>query len=195
MSRSLSRRTSAVALIGALALSMAGCGGDDASDKAPSSSNGDNDPGTAPGADGADLPEICDLVTAEEVGEVLGATVALEPGPSGADCEFSIPDDVRGYSGTLGALSVDTGNGGFDALQSGAGAVMDDPADHDVDVADGGFVTTGTVFGGENLQSSGGALVGGVAYTATVIQGSGHSEEEMVAITQQLLELVVGKIS
>ncbi|WP_162602454.1 hypothetical protein [Nocardioides daejeonensis] len=193
------RRTPAALAASAtvLLLLLAGCDSD-SSDSSSSSNQqtqdtgNDNNAGTAPGSDQVELPVLCDLVTAEDVGGILGLTVELEAGPFD-DCEFSAPDDLRDYSGALGALSVDTGNGGFDALKSGSKAAMDAPVEHEIPVGDAGYVTTGTVFGGENLQASAGALVGGVAYTVTLIQGSGHTEAEMVEVSQRLLELVLSR--
>jgi hypothetical protein len=184
-----------LAVVGML---VAGCGGDDDSDAdtAPDDSSSDAsapDPGTdesdAPEAPD-ELPVFCDLVTAEQVGEALGGDVTLETGPFDA-CEFS-QSDVYEYSGSLGVVEVDPGNGGFEAYMSGSEATLTNAVVHDVPgVGDGAYVTTGTFGTGENLQAAGGVLVGGVVYTVNVSQAAGHTEDEMVAISEKLLALMV----
>lgn len=184
----------ALLLLGAL---VSGCGddGDNGSNDTGSSSTGDtgdtgdNDTGEAPEA--GELPKFCELVTAEQVTEAVGAPVTLETAPFDS-CEFD-QEDPRAVSGSLGVVEVGTDNGGFESYRSGASAALTDGVDHPVDgLGDEAFVATGTFGGGESLQAGGGVLVGGgLVYTVNLTQSTGMGEDELVAISTKLLELLV----
>lgn len=181
-------------LVGVMA---AGCGGgDDPADEdqptSAGSSAGSDTGDTGSGDAGtAALPVFCDLITAEEIGATIGATVTTSTGPFDA-CEFS-QDDARALSGSLGATDV-ADSGGYEGYQFGTKATMDDPTRHEFDLGDpgdGAYVDIGTVFGGENLQVAGGVLVGDVIYTLNLAQGNGLSEDELVATSEALLQLML----
>ncbi|WGX96475.1 hypothetical protein [Nocardioides sp. L-11A] len=176
----------------------AGCGDDGgtSSDPAPAAS-------TATGTDGTDgtgrtdgdpgdevtLPVFCDLVSADQLTAAVGAAVTTSTGPFDG-CEFD-QEDPRALSGSLGAVDVAAG-GGYEAYQSGSQGAMDEPVRHDIDgLGDAAYVDIGTVAGGANLQVGGGVLVGDVVYTLNLAQGTGMSEDELVAISEQLLRLMV----
>lgn len=190
-----SRALAALVGLVLLAATATGCGDDDpkpAADSPGSATSDTSDAGEDTGGDTgapAGLPKFCDLVTPEEVTAAVGAAVTLETGPFDA-CEFG-QEDPRALSGSLGAVEVDTGNGGFAAYRSGSRTTLDDGVDHPVaGVGDEAFVATGTFAGGENLQGAGAVLVDGTAYTLALSQGSGLSEEELVAIGEKLLRLM-----
>ena len=181
-----------LALVGAVAT---GCGDDGGSDK----DSGSADPGNTTveeggdgegGSEGGELPKFCDLLTADQLSEAVGATVTVTTGPFDA-CEFS-QEDPRAVSGSVGAVEVDTGNGGFDAYKTGSTSVLTDAVEQSIDgLGDGAFVTTGSFGGSENLTAAGGVLVGGTVYTVNLAQSVGLSADELVAIGQHLLELLV----
>ena len=183
-------------LVGALAV---GCGddGDGGSGTDGSDSSGSGDPaaeeedGSGDAGEPGALPKFCELLTAEQVSEAVGAPVTLEAGPFDA-CEFS-QEDPRAASGSLGVVEVGTDNGGFEGYRSGASASLTNAVEHPVEGAgEEAFVTTGTFGGSESLQAGGGALVdGGRVYTVNVAQANGLSEEELVTISENLLQLVV----
>lgn len=161
-----------------------GCGGDEPASSSPESASGSASTATA-----ADLPKFCDLLSAEDIGSTVGATVTTETGPFDA-CEFD-QEDARALSGSLGATDV-SGNGGYETYQAGTKGVMESPARHDFSgVGDQAYVDLGTVMGGENLQVAGGVLVGDVVYTLNLSQGAGMSEAELVAVSEKLLTLMV----
>lgn len=173
----------ALSLIGVVA---AGCGGDDAGDDTKKDASSSTDDGSDDGG----LPKFCDVITAEQISEATGATMTTEVGPFDA-CEFS-QDDPRALSGSLGTTEVDTGNGGFEAYRSGAGATLDDATTKDLaGLGDGAFMSVGTFAGGENLQAAGGVLVGGTVYTVNLVQGAGMSEDELVGIGEALIKLML----
>jgi hypothetical protein len=181
-----------------VSLLVAGCGGDDDEPDADpgrgdtSSDAPPADPGTdEPAAPEEELPIFCDLLTPEQVGEALGgAEVQLETGPLDA-CEFS-QSDVYEYSGSLGAVVVDTGNGGYEGFKGGIEGTLDDVVVHDIEgLGEQAFVTTGSFGGSEHLQAAGGVLADGVLLTVNISQVSGHSEDEMVAAGEKLLRLMV----
>jgi hypothetical protein len=188
----------ALAVVG---LVVSGCGGDEDSDADSGRDDNTSDSsGTDPGTDvdtdvdepatEDDLPVFCDLLTAEQVGEAVGATVTVATGPFDA-CEFK-QEDVYEYSGSLGAVIIDNGNGGYDAYKTGGAAALTDPVTHDIaGVGEDAFVTTGTFGGGESLQAGGGVLVGGIVYTVNISQAADHTEDEMVAISEKLMTLMV----
>ncbi|MBF4162345.1 hypothetical protein [Nocardioides acrostichi] len=173
---------------------LAGCGSDD--DSAPDLADPADSaaaPVTASPTEAVDatLPDLCAELSDAQVSDALGVAEQLTPGTSGT-CDFAAPSDVRAFSGSLGVLPVDIGNGGFEGLKSGGQATLDQPHEHDLDgIGDDAYVLVGPFAGGDNLQASGAALVGGTAFTVTLVQGSGHSEDDVVAAAQKLLELAV----
>lgn len=183
-----SRALASLAGLVLVVVTAAGCGEDDPGPATggTAGSSTDSTVSTEPAA----LPRFCDLLTPEQVTAAVGAAVTLETGPFDA-CEFGQDDDPRALSGSLGAVEVDTGNGGFDAYRSGTAGSLDDAVEHPVPgVGDDAFVTTGTFAGGESLQGAGAVLVGGTAYTLALAQASGLSEEELVAVGEKLLRLM-----
>lgn len=177
-------------LVAALA---AGCGDDG---KGDTKGDGGGDPTTSssdPGSDSGEpeaLPKFCDLLTADQVTEAVGAPVTLTTGPFDA-CEFD-QDDPRALSGSLGVVEVGTDNGGFESYRSGSKGSLDNGVDHPVTgVGEEAFVTTGSFAGGESIQAAGGALVdGGRVYTVNLAQASGMTADELVAISEKLLKLM-----
>lgn len=182
-------RLAGLLMIGVLA---SGCGddGDDGGSADDGSGTTDSSATDAGDADSGELPKFCDLLTADQVTAAVGAAVTLTTGPFDA-CEFK-QEDPRAVSGSLGAVQVDTGNGGYDAYVSGASGALTDATEHPVDgIGDDAFVTTGTIGGGESIQTAGGALVGGTVYTVNLSPGPGMGADELVAIANELLQLLV----
>lgn len=183
----------ALLLIGTLA---AGCGDDGGgSGTDGSDSNGgptaDAEDGSGDSGEPGTLPQFCELLTAEQVSEAVGAPVTLETGPFDA-CEFS-QEDPRAASGSLGVVEVGADNGGFEGYRSGASATLTNAVEHAVEGAgEEAFVTTGTFGESESLQAGGGALVdGGRVYTVNVAQSAGLTEEDLVGISERLITLLV----
>ncbi len=181
-----------------LSMVVAGCGGDDDEPDADPG-RGETSSDAPPGDTGTDesaapeveLPVFCDLLTPEQVGEALGgAVVQLETGPLDA-CEFS-QSDVYEYSGSLGAVVVDAGNGGFEGFKGGIEETLEDAVVHDIKgLGERAFVTTGAFGGTEHLQAAGGVLADGILFTVNISQIASHSEDEMVAAGEKLLRLMV----
>jgi len=116
--------------------------------------------------------------------------VTLETDPFGG-CAFS-QEDPRALSGTLGATELGEGAGGYETYQSGTKGAMDGPTRHEVPgLGDAAYVDIGTIAGGENLQVAGGVLSGTVIYTLNLAQATGMTEDELVAISETLLKLLV----
>lgn len=186
-----------------IGLVAAGCSDDgttaDATTDDTASSGVATDTGTGD-TDGGDdaapavLPKFCDLLTPDQVADTVGVPVTLDTGPFDA-CEFS-PEDARALSGSLGSTDVGQGNGGYETYQSGTSATMDAASRHDFDgLGDAAYVDIGTVFGGENLQVAGGVLVGTVVHTVNLSQGVGLGEDELAAVAEKLLRLMVDATS
>lgn len=176
-------------LVAALA---AGCGDDGGSDTTgdggadPTTSGSEQEPGAG---EPAALPKFCDLLTADQLTEAVGAPVTLTTDPFGG-CAFA-QEDPRALSGTLGATELGEGAGGYETYQSGTRGALDDPTRHDVPgLGDGAYVDIGTIAGGENLQVAGGVLSGTVIYTVNLAQGAGLGEADLVAISEKLLTLM-----
>lgn len=177
-----------------IGLVVAGCGddaaGDAARDTGTTATTADSDVVDSGDDTPAELPKFCDLLTPEAVAEVVGAAVTLETAPFDA-CEFD-QEDPRALSGSLGTTDVGRGNGGYETYQSGTSATMDTASRHDFDgLGDAAYVDIGTVFGGESLQVAGGVLVGTVVHTVNLSQGIGLGEDELAAIAEKLLGLMV----
>ena len=132
-------------------------------------------------------PLFCDLLSPEQIGQVIGAEVTTATGPFDA-CEFS-QEDARALSGSLGV--TDIVGGGYEAYQYGTSATMDAPSRHEFDLGSGAYVDVGTVAGGENYQVAGGVLVGDVIYTLNLAQGVGMSQEDLLLAGEALLRLML----
>jgi hypothetical protein len=176
------------ALTLALALAVAGCGGDSGADGAgasePSGDAGDSSAGEPAGTE--DAVDVCALVTAEQVGAVLGATVTLSEVPGGG-CTFG-QEDPRATSVALSSSVVDEAAGGFDGAVSGVTAVVEgEPVD--VPVGDRGLLVVGPAFGGESDQGGGLVQIGSTLVQVTLLQGGDLSADEVGALTTDVLQL------
>lgn len=172
-------------LVAALA---AGCGDDGESD---AKGDGGTGPTTSSsdGGEPAALPKYCELLTADQVTEAVGAPVTLETDPFGG-CAFS-QEDPRALSGTLGATELGEGAGGYETYQSGSKGAMDTSTRHDVSgLGDAAYVDIGTVAGGESLHVAGGVLSGTVISTLNLAQATSMGEDELLAISEKLLALM-----
>lgn len=177
-------------LVGALA---SGCGDKDDPGGATGDPAGTTTSGAAEGGTDAasgELPRFCDLLDADQLSEAVGEAVTLTTGPFDA-CEFD-QEDPRALSGSLGATDLGAGAGGYESYQSGTGGSLSTPTRHDFDgVGDAAYVDIGTLGGGESLQVAGGALVGHVIYTLNLSPGADMTEDELVAVSEALLRLMV----
>jgi hypothetical protein len=186
MTRPMTRMTTAAALT--LLLLTAACGGGSAESADPTGA------GTpAEDAAGASLPEdICSAFTAAEFEAVVGAPGTLESLPGGG-CEYS-QEDPRAVSVSINALPVVAASD-YDAARSGATSTLDSPEITDGETpGDHSFVGIGTMFGGDNLQGSGGATNGEVIVLTTVIQAEGLPADKVSALSVDLLELAAAKL-
>lgn len=155
---------------------------------AASSDAGSDSANDSTGSDA--VPMFCDLLTAEQIGTAIGATVTMTQGPMDL-CEFT-QEDPRALGGSVGATRVDIGNGGYEGYVTGARLTLTDPVEVSLEgIGEQAFITTGTFAGGENLQGAGGVLVGGTVYTVNLSQGSGLTQEQLVEAGTNLLKLLV----
>ena len=153
------------------------------------SADADSD-STSDGGESAAGPMFCDLLTADQIGAAIGATVTMTQGPMDL-CEFT-QEDPRALGGSVGATRVDIGNGGYEGYVTGARLTLTDPVEVSLEgIGEQAFITTGTFAGGENLQGAGGVLVGGTVYTVNLSQGSGLTQEQLVEAGTKLLTLLV----
>lgn len=185
----LRTRLAALATLPLILLSTS-CGGDDAAPTAQS----DPDSTTSTGDTGsASIPdEICSVFTAADFEAVVGAPGTLEEQPGGG-CEYS-QEDPRDVTVTINALVV-AAESDYDAARGGATGPMDEPVITDGDSpGDHSFIGIGTMFGGDNLQGSGGATNGKVIVLTNVIQARGLPSEEITRISTSLLELAAAKL-
>ncbi len=173
-------------ILSAVLLSTLGaCGGgdDDPPGTGAGTSTSSADAGDAAPAEAADP---CDVLTADEVGAVLGGAVTAKEVPGGG-CGFD-QDDPRAPS--VGILAVSGAGGGFDASKQGV-VVEGDPQDVP-GVGDGAWMAIGTA-GGENLQGQGVVAVGDQLVNITLVQGDGLDRPAVASMTVALLTLVASK--
>ena len=180
MGRALPAVLLAVCLVGT------GCGG--GSDDGGPSAHGSSAAGSTVGAaDPADA-DLCSVVTADQVGQVLHEKVTLTKDIV-SGCRFEPAGDVREISGSMAVTAIASG-GAFDGVRTGIEATMTNPTTVDVPgIGDQAFVTTGTT-GGDNVHASGAALLGDDFLQVTLIQGAGHTQQEMATDAKALLTLV-----
>ncbi|CAN5587351.1 hypothetical protein BH11ACT8_BH11ACT8_08470 [soil metagenome] len=196
----------AVTLAAALLLPaglLSACGSDEEPTAAGSPSPAAVDDGAGdPSTDAAEEPsepvdtgsgevaDICTLVTAEEIGDVVGGTVTSEEVPGGG-CSFS-QDDPRAPSVSLSTTPYDEGNGGLEGAKAGVGGVIDGTVP-DLDVGDGAFLVVGPALGGDNEQGGGAVHLGASLVQVTLTQGNGLSTEVVTGLVTDVLTLVASK--
>ncbi|SDD73538.1 hypothetical protein [Nocardioides lianchengensis] len=180
------RRTlPALALAAALAV-LTSCGGDESSGSSGSSSADSPADG---GSGSSELVDVCSLVSAEDVGEVLGATVTTTEVPGGG-CSFN-QEDPRAVSASIVATPYDEGSGGMDGTRQGVTGVLDGATAETLGgVGDDAFVAVGTALGGENQQGGGAVLVGGTTVQVSVLQAEDLPADDVRQLTVDLLTLV-----
>ena len=183
-------RIAALAVVPLLLLT-ASCGGDTSAD--PSNADSAKSPGSSGDAAAASIPdEICSAFTAADFEAIVGAPGTMEEQPGGG-CEYS-QEDPRAVTVTINALAV-AAESDYDAARGGATGPMDDPKITDGDTpGDHSFIGIGTMFGGSNLQGSGGATNGKLIVLTNVVQAQGLPSEEITRLSTALLELAAAKL-
>lgn len=194
-SRSL-RLTGALAL--AVCLGLSACGGDDAApnDAATNDQNSDGGSGggDVPGEDAGyggeagSVPEdLCALVSAEDVGAVLGETVQAQMTPSG-DCQYPGGSATSLYP--LISVQQDIGGaGGIEGVQSAAEAALGGTAEP-LSVAGGeGFVVNGS--SGVSTVSQGAVAAGGFIVSVSLSGGDPAGNTDIIG---QLVELTISAL-
>lgn len=191
------------ALCCAGALTLSGCGDDAAPDDAAAAvtttavapaptdqltPDDDADPADDP----ATIDDICTVLTEEEVGAIVGATVTVEEQPGGG-CAFD-QEDPR--APTLAFATVDAGDdtdGTFNESRVGAFGVLTDPTVETPPVGAYAAVASGTI-GGDNQQGAGLVQVGTTIVQVTLVQGNGLDGATVRSLTTGALELAASKL-
>jgi hypothetical protein len=198
-------RTLAVSTVLA-SLLLAGCGSDDGdgegkADDSPASSSSEPDPGTTEATESEDVVEepsgplgICELITAEEMSDVLGGAVAAEEIPGGG-CNFSQDADPRAASAALNETTVDDFAGGFEGTRTGVSAIVEGDVEDLEGVGDDAFVVAGSGAGGMGggVIGAGAVLIGETVVQVTLLQAADLSAEDVKALTIAVLELIGSK--
>lgn len=182
----------ALALVAALVLAftLTACG-----DEETPSTPGASEPAGGSTDDGGDVEVLkpCDAITADEVGAIIGASVTAELEPFD-DCGYD-QEDPRALSVMIGAEDLAKLGGGYETYKAGSGMTLDAPEITDLSgVGDQAYVAVGTFAGGENLQLSGAAEVGGQLITVNLTQAQGLDAATLVGYGKALLELAVSKV-
>jgi len=186
----------ATALAVAATLTLSACGGDDApSDGAQESADTGAEPGegsvTAPGSEESQpsvaVPEdLCVLISAEDVGAVLGEPVRAEPAAYG--CSYL--GDVRESVYPLITAQEDVeGAGGIAAAQTGAELTVSGTGESLTVDGNPGYVVHGSF--GAGTVSQGGVAVNGLIVTVTLSGGEPVANNATVIA---LLELAAAAV-
>jgi hypothetical protein len=185
-------RTLSAALLLVLALGLTACTDDDPSDSpSPSSSEpGSVAPTETAASDKPPAADVCKVLGADEVGEILGAPVERVIAEKG--CRFASPDDPDAASlgisqGELAAL------GGIDGSKAGITSVVEGDVEDVPGVGDAAFVVIGPTFGGSTLTGGGAVAVGSSLVQITVIPGPGATEDGVRTATVDVLTLIAEK--
>jgi hypothetical protein len=184
-------RTPPAALILILALGLTACTDDDPSDSSSSPSASDS---TAPTETAASEPpsaaDVCKVLGADEVGEILGAPVERVIAQKG--CRFASPDDPD--TASLG-ISQDelTALGGIDGSKAGISSVVEGDVEDVPGVGDAAFVVIGPTFGGTTLTGGGAVALGSSLVQITVIPGPDATEDGVRTVTVDVLTLIAEK--
>ncbi len=195
-------RTLAVSTVLAT-LFLAGCGGDDGddggkADDSPSASSNEPDSDVTESEDTAEEASgpfgICGLITAEEMGDVLGGPVVAQEIPGGG-CNFTQNADPRAASAALNETTVDDFAGGFEGTRSGVTAVVEGEVEDLEGVGDEAFVVAGSGTGGmgASVIGAGAVLIGDTVVQVTLLQAAEMSEDDVKQLTIAVLELIGSK--
>lgn len=188
-----------VALPGGL---LAGCSSDDGGDDITGLGAGDevlpnevvDDPVTT--SDAAPEPaiaDVCPLLTAAEVGELVGGDVVVEEQPGGG-CEFSLEDPAAPTLAFFTVEASDETDGTFNEARVGAFATLGEATSEEPSLGDRAAVASGTFGGGESQQGAGLVQVGLTIVQVTVVQSSGLDGEAVRTLVIGALELAATKL-
>lgn len=145
-------------------------------------SEGDDEPAAAGGG-------ICTALSEDEVGAILGSTVAGSAIPGGG-CAFT-PSGPRPPAANLIEVPYADMDGGMDGAKENAiSAVEGDPEDVS-GIGDQAFVVTGTSFGGTDVQGAGAVRIGDRLISVNVVQSAGLKRAKVRALVLGLLRLAV----
>jgi hypothetical protein len=184
-------RTLPAALFLVLALGLTACSDDNPSGSSSSPSDaGSVAPTETAASDKQPAADVCKVLGADEVGEVLGASVERVIAEKG--CRFASPDDPDVAS--LG-ISQDelTALGGIDGSKAGIGSVVDGDVEDVPDVGDAAFVVIGPTFGGSTLTGGGAVALGSSLVQITVIPGPDATEDDVRTATVDVLTVIAEK--
>ena len=200
------RRSLAVLFLLLGTAGLTACGDDspsDAGDGSPSAGStqgGAEQDVTEPDEGGEEEPapaagpeDICALVTAEEMTEVMGGgplTVSADP-LSG--CNFSDEEDPRAPSIALNQMPLTPENGGFDATKFGVQAVIDGEVEDLDGIGDAAFVVVGPALGGTSVSGGGAVALGDTVVQVTLLAGGQLDADQVREATVGALTLIASK--
>jgi hypothetical protein len=187
----LIRALAGLALAVALSAALAGCGddgGDDGATPVTSTTSGSDPTGaTEPDAQVDVCGQVSDAEVALIVGEAVSGTTI------GTGCTFNPVAGSRAPIVQIATMPYDEGDGGLDSAKAGIAAVIDGTPEDVGDLGDAAFVVVGTSMGGDQLQGSGGVLLGGTLAQVTVIQGNAMTADDVRRLTLDLMALAASK--
>jgi hypothetical protein len=178
----------------ALLLLFSACGGDDSGDSPAMGDSSDQatDDTTSDDSDNGtvEVPEdICALVTADEVGAVLGETVEAKDVPGGG-CQYAGGTSASLYP-TISIAEDVAGAGGIEGAQSGAEMTLNTTGEAITVGGFDGYVVSGSLGSSTSTQTQGAVSANGLIVTITM---SGGDAAANAPIVTQLLELTLAAI-
>jgi hypothetical protein len=186
-------RHSPAALLLVLALGLTACTDeDDPSDSSSSSpSTSDSVAPTETGeSDKQPAADVCKVLDVEAVGKILGAPVERVIEKKG--CRFGSLDDPDAAS--LGISQDELVKlGGIDGSKAGIGSVVEGEVEDVPGVGDAAFVVVGPTFGGSTPTGGGAVALGSSLVQVTVIPSPGATDEDVRAVTVDVLTLIAEK--
>ena len=134
--------------------------------------------------------DVCKVVRAADVGGVLGVEVVRAVADGG--CRYANPErpDAASLGVSQGELRA---LGGLDGAKAGIRSVVKGPVEELPEVGDGALVVVGSAFGADTLTAGGAVALGTSLVQVTVIPAPGTTEEDLRAMTVQLLTLIAEK--
>lgn len=155
----------------------------------PSGGNGDSTDPHKPATAGGG---ICGVISAAEVGHVVGGRFTGSAIPGGAGCTFD-QANAKAPSVTFVEASYARTSGGMAGAKNDATSSVEGTPEDLTGIGDAAFVVTGTTFGGPYTDGAGAVRVGDRLISVTLDQSTGLSAAKVRSLVISMLKLVAGK--
>ena len=137
--------------------------------------------------------DICTLLSAEEVGALLSATVTQSE-QVGGGCSFEQEDPSASSLAFNTSGASDDTDGSFNEARYGAFAVLTDPTKVEPGIGDFSAIAAGSIGSGESQVGAGIVQVNRTIVQVTLTPTSGLDQGNVISLTTQAITLAASKL-